>query len=357
MQPIKWEYYPRVTRTPIARAFVERLALRDKRPKTIDAYARNVDDLIRVFEGAGAPLIEATRADIDRYIADLRDRPRPKRACVAANAAGIGLTTATIRQRVTTARLFYDYCLDCGARHDPTNPVPQGTYVRGQALTGHRSPVRHLQPPPWIPGDDEWERFITVVLERESLRNQVMVLLAYDGALRREELVSLRVSDIDWVHQSLTIRPETTKSGRFRVVFFGDAARILLARYVQTERHTLLVGFGGDRGGPLFLSESPRNTGQPLSLYTWNDVIESLRARTGLPFKTHTFRHLRLTDLQRCGLELYEIALYAGHRSIASTQLYVHLAPVHLAQHVRAATRHLDERIAHLIRHGRQEHE
>ena len=40
IQEVKWEHYPRVAIHPATRSFVERLALKGKRPKTIDAYAR-----------------------------------------------------------------------------------------------------------------------------------------------------------------------------------------------------------------------------------------------------------------------------------------------------------------------------
>jgi integrase len=67
--------------------------------------------------------------------------------------------------------------------------------------------------------------------------------------------------------------------------------------------------------------------------------------RAGLPdFTTHTFRHLRLTDLARSGLELHEIATYAGHRSLNTTLKYIHLGSQELGEHVRRATRSLEAR-------------
>ena len=41
-QEVRWEYYPHVANYAAARAFVERLVLKGKRPKTVDAYARAV---------------------------------------------------------------------------------------------------------------------------------------------------------------------------------------------------------------------------------------------------------------------------------------------------------------------------
>ncbi|MFJ8493750.1 hypothetical protein ACIRBZ_36220 [Streptomyces sp. NPDC094038] len=37
---------------------------------------------------------------------------------------------------------------------------------------------------------------------REPVRNQVMPALTYDAALRREELCSLRISDLDPAHRT-----------------------------------------------------------------------------------------------------------------------------------------------------------
>ena len=57
--------------------------------------------------------------------------------------------------------------------------------------------------------------------------------------------------------------------------------------------------------GPLFLSESRRNYGQPVTLWTWSKVIRRIAVSAGVPrFSTHTTRHLCLTDLARMGWEL-----------------------------------------------------
>lgn len=39
-QEVRWEHYPRVANHAAAHAFVERLVLKGKRPKTVDADAR-----------------------------------------------------------------------------------------------------------------------------------------------------------------------------------------------------------------------------------------------------------------------------------------------------------------------------
>ena len=40
----------------------------------------------------------------------------------------------------------------------------------------------------------------------------------------------------------------------------------------------------------------------------------------------HTLRHLCLTDLARANWDIHEIAAFAGHRSVQTTTLYIHLS-------------------------------
>jgi methylphosphotriester-DNA--protein-cysteine methyltransferase len=79
IQNVKWEHYPYVAAQSAARSFIERLTLKGKRPKTIDAYARAIEDLLVYFSGVNAErVLEADEADLDRYIASLKQR-RPKK--------------------------------------------------------------------------------------------------------------------------------------------------------------------------------------------------------------------------------------------------------------------------------------
>ncbi|GLY08654.1 hypothetical protein Acsp01_90330 [Actinoplanes sp. NBRC 101535] len=49
---------------------------------------------------------------------------------------------------------------------------------------------------PWIPTEQQWLAILDVAAA-EPIRNRVMLALAYDAALRREELCSLRTDDLD----------------------------------------------------------------------------------------------------------------------------------------------------------------
>lgn len=86
-------------------------------------------------------------------------------------------------------------------------------------------------------------------------------------------------------------------------------------------------GMFGRIDGPLFRSASNRNYGKPLGPSTWSKTVEGIAHRAGVArLSTHTFRHLRLTDLARADWTIDQIALYAGHRDLATTMRYIHLS-------------------------------
>ena len=148
-----------------------------------------------------------------------------------------------------------------------------------------------------------------------------MLVFSYDPGLRREELGSLRSDDIDPSRRMLRIRAETSKGRRDRVVPYSAASSELLHCYLQ-HRRTL-----GQKRGSLFLSESRRNYAEPISIWSWSKVILGMARRAQVDrFSTHTLRHLCLTDLARAGWDIHEIAAFAGHRSIQTTLLYIHLS-------------------------------
>jgi integrase len=304
-------------------------------PRTIDAYARGLAEFLLVCEGQEIDPVVATRGQIALFVRELRSRPSRRGSNVVALDSGAGLANATLQQRLVPVRLFYDFLVEEGVRD--SNPVGRGRYTPGGHFGGGRSRplVARMVKLPWIPGEGEWLRLLEV-FRLEPIRNRLMLALAYDSALRREELCSLRTDDLDPAHRTLRVRAETTKTRRGRVVPYSAATGVLLSDYLAHR-----AGISRARG-PLFLSESRRNHGEPLSLWTWSKVVHRVALAADVPqFSTHTTRHLCLTDLARMGWELHAIATFAGHRSTESTLTYIHLSGRELSAKLNRSMTHL----------------
>ena len=306
-----WEHYPLVAQheSVLQWLLIESVALA---PRTIEAYGRALHDYLTFCLDHAVEPEAATREQIALYLRHLQERPRQRERPGLPSGPTPGLAAATISQRITAVRLYYDYLVEEG--HRSHNPVGRGQhYMRG----GTRGPVPRFYPLPWLPSPDQWQTVLAVA-RQEPIRNRCMLAFAYDAALRREELCALQTGDIDPAHQLIRIRAETTKNRREREVVYSADTGMLYAAYLQ-HRRTLTRA-----RGPLFLSESRRNRAQPISIWTWSKVVRRIADRAELPeFTTHTLRHLCLTDLARDGWDIHEIALFAGHRSTETTLLYI----------------------------------
>src|SRR6266700_4696159 len=293
-------------------------------PRTIDAYARGLAEYLQVCERDGVDPLTANRSQVGAFVRELTTRPSRRGVHVVALGSGKGLANATLQQRLVPVRLFYDFLVEEGLRD--SNPVGRGRYSPGQGFGGGPRPlVPRMVRLPWIPSEQEWLD-VLAVFGAEPIRNRLMLALAYDAALRREELCSLRTDDLDPAHRTLRVRAETTKNRLERVVPYSAPTGVLLRDYLGERRQLSAAR------GPLFLSASHRNRAAPITLWTWSKVVRALARRANGPrFSTHTLRHLCLTDLARAGWELHAIARFAGHRSLATTLQYIHLSGRELA--------------------------
>ena len=68
---------------------------------------------------------------------------------------------------------------------------------------------------------------------REPVRNQLMLALAYDAALRREELCKLKVKDARHARKAVPHLKVSGKGGKTRIVPAGESAIASLARYAE----------------------------------------------------------------------------------------------------------------------------
>jgi integrase/recombinase XerD len=91
--------------------------------------------------------------------------------------------------------------------------------------------------------------------------------------------------------------------------------------------------------------KGPRR-GRPLSPAGLDQILDSARVRAGLAQVTcHQLRHTCLTRLREAGMALEAVQAQAGHASIESTRIYLHLADDWLASQYRRAAEAIDAQL------------
>ena len=331
-------------------AFIEQQARERKSSSTLENYARDLNDFLSAFPTTPfSDLLEADETQIAQYVDWLWTRDAQRGSGRKADRGNITYLTgsklapSTIRRRISTLRSFYRWSIRLRHRRDPMNPVREG--VRGR----ERGLVSVPQSTPWIPDERQWMIILKHVLTTCSVRDQAIVLLAHDGALRREELVLLRIDDIDWQTHTIKIRAEITKNKMSGIIMLSNPTLTRLKEYIEEDRATLVTTYGAEAQGCIFLSDSHRNPGQPLTKWTIKDIFDRISDALQIPQLTpHKMRHLMLTELKRSGMDLLDVSRYARHRRISSTEIYLHTDLSDLARQVNSAHHTLEKLIGQM---------
>lgn len=153
-----------------------------------------------------------------------------------------------------------------------------------------------------------------------GIRDRCVLELFYATGIRLQELVSLRLFDIDFSDKILFIRG---KGNRERLMPLTEPAMTWLNKY-------LLVR------GNFIKKEPPENLflsryGTALSSASVYSLVKRHAKRAGLTdFSPHTFRHAYATHLLHNGANLLVLQSLLGHEQLGTTQIYTHIDDNHL---------------------------
>ncbi|WP_439681176.1 tyrosine-type recombinase/integrase [Embleya sp. MST-111070] len=151
-----------------------------------------------------------------------------------------------------------------------------------------------------------------------------MILAMLLGGLRRCEVLGLRLGDLSPGERRVFI--SEGKGGHQRLIPISAQFFSTVGDYLDRERPPV----DHDR---LFVVLRGPTRSRPLSAAGLDEILEGARKRTGRPrLPCHQLRHTCLTRLQEAGMALEAVQAQAGHRSIESTRIYIHLANSWLAE-------------------------
>jgi integrase len=278
------------------------------------------------------PPAEVTSSDVLGFITAQRTGSDGRGLSVVAE--GVGLSARTVRRRLSSVSGLFAYLL---ARGDVTiNPVPRGLPTRRERQRPRQGVplVRTPRTLPQILAPAEVDRLLAAL---RTHRDRAMVL-AVLGGLRRCEVLGLRCEDLRVGARRVFI--VEGKGGHQRLIpvssrFFDSVAAYLDAeRPADTTTETVFVVLKGPRRG------------SALTAAGLDEILAGARRRAGLRHGTcHQLRHTCLTRLREAGMALEAVQAQAGHASIESTRIYLHLADDWLAGQYRRAAEAIDAQL------------
>jgi site-specific recombinase XerD len=160
--------------------------------------------------------------------------------------------------------------------------------------------------------------------------HRICILVLYATGLRREELVRLKVEDIDSARMLIHVRQGKGRKDR----------KIMLSPRLLTELRDYWRSANPKPQTYLFPGQAGSNTAVPMSDKTVWSAVREAATRAGLAKRVHphTLRHCFATHLLEDGADLRTIQLLLGHADLKSTSRYLHLSE----RHLKAAASPLD---------------
>ena len=221
----------------------------------------------------------------------------------------------TVSLHVQSLRAFFRYARSCGwCEAGIAESIDAPRLYTYESLP---------QGPSWA----EVNRLLASVGGRSPLemRSRCVVLLCAVYGLRIGEVSRLRLDDIDWVAEKISVhRPKQRKVQTYPLT--AEAGNVLV-RYLRfarpaSERRELLLTL--------------RQPYRPVSIGGLSATVARLEKKLGLKLKRfgpHALRHACATHLLAQGLTMKEVGDHLGHVSVAATRIY---AKVDLAGSARS---------------------
>jgi len=287
-------------------------------------------DLKVFFSVVGKSPEDVVGEDVLSFIKEQR-QPRRGAEVVRIEDGEAGLSARTIKRRLASVTGLFEYLIvrNVIAR----NPVPQGLSTRTPSRAVRGVPlIRTPRTLPRVIDPDEADALMAAL---RTHRDRAMVQAMLLGGLRRCEVLGLRLGDVHPGEKRLFVAEG--KGGHQRIVPVSPRFLTTLASYLELERpdtastdHVFVVLKGQRRG-------------RPLSAAGLDEIVAGARRRAGIEHLTcHQLRHTCFTRLREAGMALEAIQAQAGHRSIESTRIYLHLANDWLAGEYRRAVEAID---------------
>ena len=258
---------------------------------TLESYGRDLARLERWSTKSGKSVVELTRADLRKWIAQLsRD----------------GLAPTSVARAVSAARgLFRFLMLDGHIKRHPTEDLD--------------TPQRFAYLPQFLTEEEINQLFSAPdIATEEGVRDRALLEVMYAAGLRVSELITLKQADVD-VHAGLVVCHG--KGSKERRVPIGKSAIHWVQQY-----SAIKAGYGRPTAPNMFV-----NRGKPLTRqFAWA-MIKRYAAKAGVKdMSPHTLRHSFATHLLQHGADSRSVQALLGHSDISTTQIYTHITDRHL---------------------------
>jgi len=275
-------------------------------PKTVESYRQSISTYCRFLKEEGGidfsrtSFDHVTRGSVMKFLQSLRMR-------------GCGASTCNLR--LSSLKSFLKYCADedigLYSVYQEVRKVP--------LMKAASMPVQHMS-------QIAVKALLALpdIKTAKGMRNRMIMILLYDAAVRVQELVDLKVSDLQ-LHANNPFVIVTGKRGKTRSVPLMTKTVAHLKEYLR-RFHTPP---DEPTAEPLFYSTRSDGATHKLStdavavmLKNYGESARETCSEVPKRVHPHLFRHTRAMDLYRAGMPLSYVAEFLGHVNVNTTDIY-----------------------------------
>ena len=152
-----------------------------------------------------------------------------------------------------------------------------------------------------------------VEIIRENLidiRDKAVIEFFLSSGCRCNEVVNIKIKDIDWYKKSLFV---VGKGNKQRKVYFNDRCKIVLKKYLEIRA-----------GHSEYLFCSSKSPYGPITNRGMEIIIKKIGIKTGVGVHLypHLFRHTFATRALNQGMPIEMVQILLGHSKMETTQIY-----------------------------------
>jgi len=287
----------------LIKRFVEDCRLRGLAKKTIMQYGKDVETFSKFLEVHGKKLVGLDKEATKEYIHYLRfDRK---------------ITQRRIENIFSALSTFYEFLIYEDLFKQNIILKIRKRYLHKYKKNGSDSNSRRK-----LISVEEMANFVNSV---SDTRDKAIVLLLAKTGIRREELISIDLDDVDWSEMGITLKPKPKRSNR--LVFFDYETAIVLRRWISKRNaiakpdcKALFVSYQtGERLKREGVYNSFIHWAERAGLHNPNsDKIED-------HFTPHCCRHWFTTHLRRAGMPREFIQELRGDARREAIDIYDHI--------------------------------
>jgi integrase/recombinase XerD len=241
--------------------------------------------------------------DIQQYldessISDISELSKDSIRSFLRKIAESGLTVRTRNRKLASIRAFYKFLNEEDLMKD--NP---SVSIRSAKVDKKLPKVLSLQ---------TVDRMLNSITNK---RDKAIMETLYAIAIRVEELVTMRISQIDFRNRNIRI---IGKGSKERIVPITSSAINTIVGHIESRNSESIYVF-----------ESPIDSSRHITTRAVYDIVKKYARLNGIDendVSPHVFRHTCATHLHMNGVDIRQIQELLGHEDISTTTIYTHVA-------------------------------